>query len=680
MRYEFAVAARYLIPRAKQLSVSIISLVSLLVISLVIWLALVFLSVTDGLEKNWIDKLVSISAPIRITPTEKYFKSYYHNIDSISAKSNFRIKSIKEKLQSTITDPYDEDQDSQIPSYFEEKEIDLKGNTRDFVKELNSLLNSIKGITTDPYEINFGQFKLNALNDFNSASAPSDLFASQMAYFSTFPESSQKFAKTLLPLSGDDAKNLIDNLLDSQDDETNNNEIINSYFDKIQISSIKTRSGGHLINFDMLPKDQKFKVVALLPGPQRLILCKSDEESKTLLSTLKKLNYKASIGTLEVSNNGPLFNLEDISWQTPLVLNQHLQLKGTINASSLKHALFLHEVTFDTDDLIQSVEFKASLPLASSISFGKINPITDFDETTFNIPPWIHKENGQYKIIENDILGDPIVLSKHFKEHGIEVGHRGTISYNAALASGIQEMRLPVWVAGFYDSGIAPLGSKLVLSTHNLVTEIGQSSPRPILSGFQVWFDDPSQTLKIKKAIETKLNDSLLSSYFKVESFHDYDFAKDLVEQLQSDKLLFSLMAMIIILVACSNIISMLILLVNDKKKEIGILQSMGASPKSIALIFGTCGVFLGLLSSLLGTLAAYWTLSNIQVIVDFLSFIQGHNAFNQAFFGESLPNKMSNEALSMVWIATSILSLLAGLIPALKASSMKPTEILRSE
>jgi lipoprotein-releasing system permease protein len=81
-----------------------------------------------------------------------------------------------------------------------------------------------------------------------------------------------------------------------------------------------------------------------------------------------------------------------------------------------------------------------------------------------------------------------------------------------------------------------------------------------------------------------------------------------------------------------------------------------------------------------LGTLAAYWTLSNIQVIVDFLSFIQGHNAFNQAFFGESLPNKMSNEALSMVWIATSIVSLLAGLIPALKASSMKPTEILRSE
>jgi lipoprotein-releasing system permease protein len=88
----------------------------------------------------------------------------------------------------------------------------------------------------------------------------------------------------------------------------------------------------------------------------------------------------------------------------------------------------------------------------------------------------------------------------------------------------------------------------------------------------------------------------------------------------------------------------------------------------------------LGLLSSLIGTLAAFWTLHNIDVIVNFLSFIQGHEAFKAAYFGDSLPNTMSSNALSMVWIATAIISLLAGLVPAIKASSMKPTAILRSE
>ena len=57
---------------------------------------------------------------------------------------------------------------------------------------------------------------------------------------------------------------------------------------------------------------------------------------------------------------------------------------------------------------------------------------------------------------------------------------------------------------------------------------------------------------------------------------------------------------LVVLLVACCNIISLLILLVNDKKKEIGILQAMGATKKSIALIFGLSGALIGLVDDLL--------------------------------------------------------------------------------
>ena len=130
---------------------------------------------------------------------------------------------------------------------------------------------------------------------------------------------------------------------------------------------------------------------------------------------------------------------------------------------------------------------------------------------------------------------------------------------------------------------------------------------------------------------------------------------------------------------ACSNIISMLVLLVNDKKKEIAILRSMGASSKSIALIFGFCGFFMGLVSSFLGIFISIVTLKNLDSVIRILSAIQGHSFFNAAFFGSKMPNEISVNALIFVLILTPILAVVAGLIPAIKASKIHPSSILRS-
>ena len=81
-----------------------------------------------------------------------------------------------------------------------------------------------------------------------------------------------------------------------------------------------------------------------------------------------------------------------------------------------------------------------------------------------------------------------------------------------------------------------------------------------------------------------------------------------------------------------------------------------------------------------LGVGLAYLTLDNLQTLVDLLSSIQGHDAFQAIYYGSSLPNAMSADALIFVSIATILMSLLAGVIPAVKASLLKPSQILRSE
>src|SRR3989304_8262728 len=102
--FELKIALKYLLLNKKRVSSSIITWISIFVISIVVWLILVFLSVTNGIEKNWISKLTSLNAPTRITPTSDYYSSYYYLADTISSNSDYSTKTIKEKYLSEKSD------------------------------------------------------------------------------------------------------------------------------------------------------------------------------------------------------------------------------------------------------------------------------------------------------------------------------------------------------------------------------------------------------------------------------------------------------------------------------------------------------------------------------------------------------------------------------------------------
>ncbi len=199
-------------------------------------------------------------------------------------------------------------------------------------------------------------------------------------------------------------------------------------------------------------------------------------------------------------------------------------------------------------------------------------------------------------------------------------------------------------------------------------------------NGIFVWNSSFLDAENLKSEIETRLDRAGILPYWKVTTYKDFEFSKELFQQFRSDRTLFILIAGLILFVACCNVISLLILLVNDKKREIAILQAMGAPKRSMATIFGLCGLIMGALSSLIGTMAAIFTLRHLDSIASFLSALQGHAAFQPAFFGKTLPNQLSTEALLFVFIATPLLSLLAGLIPALRACRIKPSSALRQE
>src|SRR5437870_1651967 len=113
--YEFSVARKYLVPRVRQLSVSVISLISVVVIATVVWLSIVFFSAKEGIENCWTEMMLALTAPISVTPTPAYYSSYYFQIDSFSSASNFSHKSLREKAAAAKSDPYNPEEDPSLP-------------------------------------------------------------------------------------------------------------------------------------------------------------------------------------------------------------------------------------------------------------------------------------------------------------------------------------------------------------------------------------------------------------------------------------------------------------------------------------------------------------------------------------------------------------------------------------
>ena len=275
-----------------------------------------------------------------------------------------------------------------------------------------------------------------------------------------------------------------------------------------------------------------------------------------------------------------------------------------------------------------------------------------------------------------------VLLPKFYRDGGAKIGDQGILSYSALSAASTQEQRVLVRVAGFYDPGILPVGNRCLIVPQDITRSIYASSQTfspdgTPTNGIFIWTDDPAS---VKKEIAARFEQAKIAPYWKISTYEEFEFSKDLLQQFQSDKTLFLLIAVIILIVACCNIISLLVLLVNDKKKEIAILQSMGASFSSIAAIFGLCGTIMGLTACLIGSAAAVFTLHHLDILVSMLSALQGRAAFHPAFFGNTLPNQLSYDALLFVLIATPLLSLTAGLIPALKAARIRPSSALRSE
>lgn len=147
------------------------------------------------------------------------------------------------------------------------------------------------------------------------------------------------------------------------------------------------------------------------------------------------------------------------------------------------------------------------------------------------------------------------------------------------------------------------------------------------------------------------------------------------------EKAMIFIITVFIVLVASFSIASMLLTAVVSKTREIGLLGALGAKPMGIAAVFAAQALLISLFGMLLGLGFAYLILDNINAIVhQAFQWFGYEDALWQFYEFNDFPVHYSANDLWVIVGATLILSLLAALIPALRASSMKPSEAMRYE
>ena len=148
-----------------------------------------------------------------------------------------------------------------------------------------------------------------------------------------------------------------------------------------------------------------------------------------------------------------------------------------------------------------------------------------------------------------------------------------------------------------------------------------------------------------------------------------------------TEKTMMTLILGIIIIVSSFTLIITLVMTVTDKRSDIAILRTMGASPAAVMRIFVVEGGLLGLLGTGLGVIVGVVTAKNIDVIVPFIERMLGVRFLPpDVYFISEMPSDMHCSEVGMVAAFAVFLSFLATLGPSWLAARTQPAEALRYE
>jgi lipoprotein-releasing system permease protein len=186
------------------------------------------------------------------------------------------------------------------------------------------------------------------------------------------------------------------------------------------------------------------------------------------------------------------------------------------------------------------------------------------------------------------------------------------------------------------------------------------------VTGYELRIPDMFRARETSQALERALG-----SAYRVTNWIDLN--RNLFAWMKIEKAVMFTILILIVLVATVNIVSSLVMLVLEKRRDIGVLRTMGVTPQGIMRIFLLQGTLVGLIGTTLGILVGWG-----------VSYVLGRYKLlhlpGEIYFIDTLPVKMEWTDFALVAVAATALCFVASLYPAWRAARLAPVESIRYE
>ncbi len=228
-----------------------------------------------------------------------------------------------------------------------------------------------------------------------------------------------------------------------------------------------------------------------------------------------------------------------------------------------------------------------------------------------------------------------------------------------------------VEVVGIFQVGAQIDGGVAFMHMDDLARLLRMGSK---VSGLRLSFDDPFTMASLPS-----LRAQLEERDYKLETWQQS--MAQLFQAISTEKTVVGLLLSIIIGVAAFNIVASLVLMVNEKRKDIAVLRSLGMMPSTVAGIFRIQGGVTGIFGVVCGVVCGCLLAPNIGELVGFFERLFGGHVFDpELYYITVLPSDLQWLDVLIVGVLGIILSLLASLYPAWRAGKIPPAEALRYE